>query len=457
MADATRPPAGANDPQRTLADALEAGDAGALETLLEDMSPEDRPRQFDRLGVEALSRLLAAVPPERAARALEHVPDQTLAPALARMEPAAAADVLARCPSDERVDLVRAMDDPAPVLSALPPAMAREARSLADYGPDTAAGLLVTEVLAYDRSASVAHVVDDMRSRADEYRDYDVQYAFVTQGDGVLVGVLRLRDLLLAPEQARIEDIMVASPVSVNAREELPELEALFDKHGFYGVPAVDDAGRLLGVVRRGSVEEALAERSGADYRKSQGIIGGEELRSMPLAIRARRRFAWLSLNIVLNAIAASVIALHEDTLEAVIALAVFLPIISDMSGCSGNQAVAVSMRELTLGVVAPRDALRVWGKELAVGLLNGLGLGVLLGLAGLIYTGNWAFALVVGAALFINTLVALSVGGLVPLALKATGRDPALASGPILTTVTDMCGFFLALTLASAMMGWLA
>ena len=147
---------------------------------------------------------------------------------------------------------------------------------------------------------------------------------------------------------------------------------------------------------------------------------------------------------------AASVIALYEDTLSAVIALAVFLPIVSDMSGCSGNQAVAVSMRELTLGAAEPRDVARVWGKEASVGLINGLILGILLGLAAWAWKGIPMLGLVVGGALALNTVLAVSIGGTVPLILKRLGVDPAVASGPLLTTITDMCGFFLVLSLAS-------
>lgn len=178
-----------------------------------------------------------------------------------------------------------------------------------------------------------------------------------------------------------------------------------------------------------------------------------EELRSMPTFLRAKRRLSWLTVNIGLNIIAASVIAFYEDTLSAVIALAVFLPIVSDMSGCSGNQAVAVSMRELSLGFARPADVFRVWMKEAAVGIINGIALGMLIAFAAWAWKGNPYIGLVVGVALALNTLVAVSIGGTVPLILKRYNIDPAVASGPMLTTITDMCGFFLVLSLATAMM----
>ena len=170
----------------------------------------------------------------------------------------------------------------------------------------------------------------------------------------------------------------------------------------------------------------------------------------MPLWRRSWRRLAWLSINIMLNILAASVIAIYQDTLAALIALAVFLPIISDMSGCSGNQAVAVSMRELSLGLVKPNEAACVWLKEIGVGFINGLILGFLLGFAAWLWKDSIILGVVVATAMAANTVVAVSIGGIVPLLLKRLKVDPALASGPILTTITDMCGFFLVLSLAS-------
>ena len=173
----------------------------------------------------------------------------------------------------------------------------------------------------------------------------------------------------------------------------MAELEQFFFDNDIAAVPVVDDRKHLLGIVRRRAVLEALNEKAEADHLKVAGIVGGDELRSMPVLLRSKRRLSWLSINILLNIIAASVIALYEDTLTAVIALAVFLPIVSDMSGCSGNQAVAVSMRELTLGAAEPKDVLRVWRKELLVGLINGLALGSLLGFAAWVWKGNYVLA----------------------------------------------------------------
>jgi magnesium transporter len=202
---------------------------------------------------------------------------------------------------------------------------------------------------------------------------------------------------------------------------------------------------------------EASTHRAEISLLKFSGITQGEEFRSMPLRQRAFRRLSWLSINIILNVLAASVIAFYQDTLSAVIALAVFLPIISDMSGCSGNQSVAVSIRELTLGLIRPSEIFRVLKKEIGIGLINGIILGLLLGLVAFIWQKNIYLGLVIGAALAVNTIVAISLGSTIPMILRSVKLDPALASSPILTTITDMCGFFFTLYFATVALAYIS
>jgi magnesium transporter len=262
-----------------------------------------------------------------------------------------------------------------------------------------------------------------------------------------------MQSLLMAAPHATLSSIALKNILTCYEHTSLDELGDFFDTYDFYGVPVVSADGQMLGVVLRKNVLEAYAEQVSIEHMESQGIVGGEELRTMPLLLRSRRRLSWLVVNILLNILAASVIAFHQDTLSSVIALAVFLPIISDMSGCSGFQAVAVTMRELSLGTVRTSELMRVWLKEVSVGLINGLVLGALIGVAAWLWKGSIYLGFVVGGALAINTVLAVSLGGIIPLLLKRFGADPALASGPILTTVTDMMGFFLALTFASIML----
>jgi magnesium transporter len=261
----------------------------------------------------------------------------------------------------------------------MPPRETRDVLELIEYPDDTAGGLMVKEYVAYPDDYDVEHVISDLRRNRAKYSDYDIQYVYVISAKQTLVGVLRLRDILFSSRLARLKDIMIGDPYKVEARFGLAELEEFFIRHNLYGAPVLDSMGRLIGVVKRKSQLLATAKRDNLSFLKFIGIIGGEEFRSMKLTVRSGRRLSWLSINIVLNIVAASVIALYQDTLEKAIVLAVFLPIISDMSGCSGNQAVAVSLRELALGLIRPVELLRVFLKESCVGIINGLVLGCVL------------------------------------------------------------------------------
>jgi magnesium transporter len=427
-------------------------DRKGLTALVHDLPPADLNLILSRLDSTDRSELLELLDPEDAAGVLLNLKELSPHTLLSRITPETAAGILHELPSNVATDFIAALKPGAAerILALLPEREMDDVRALARYAPDVAGGLMVTEILSYPETATVQHVVDDLRRNAAVYADYNIQYIYVTRGDESLVGVLKIRDLLLSGDETVLGELIIRDPVTVSHLAPLQELSDLLDRHRYLGLPVVDDEGRLVGVVRRAAVEEAIAQRTARQFRLVQGIIGGEEVRTLPVAVRSGRRLAWLSANIVLNVIAASVIVYFESTLTRLIALAAFLPIISDMSGCSGNQAVAVSMRELSLGLVRPRETLRVWAKEVSVGLINGAALGLLLGLVAWLWRGNPGLGIVVGAALALNTVVAVSIGGTVPLILKGLGVDPALASGPILTTVTDICGFFFALGLAA-------
>jgi magnesium transporter len=370
-----------------------------------------------------------------------------------------AAAIVDEIPSDRQADLLGELHkkDAEAILNEMSPEEADDARKLMAYDSDTAGGLMITEYVAYGENDHVSDVLHDLKTNRETYKDYHVQYLYVTDEENKLTGVLRMHDLLFASDDTVLNTAMIKKPLSISTSANIRELNQFFDEHTLFGVPVVDSANRLVGVVLPEDVEEASLKEADRQFLGKSGIIGGEEFRTMPLLVRSGRRFSWLSINIVLNIVAASVIAYYQDTLAAVIALAVFLPMISDMSGCSGNQAVAVSMRELTLGLIRPREVLRVISKEVGLGALNGLALGLLLGGVALLWKGNLFLGVVVGGALMANTILSVCFGGALPLILRSAKLDPALVSSPILTTITDMCGFFLVLSFATALLPKLA
>ncbi|MEL7185391.1 MAG: magnesium transporter [Pseudomonadota bacterium] len=426
-------------------------DSDEVEQLLDNLSAGDLLHAVFLLSPAEQRKLLLAIHPDRAADLIEEIPESHAADLLEDMTATESAPIVEELSSDQRVDVLQELSsgDAEAIIAELAVDDAKSARELIGYSSDEAGGLMMKEYASYKDTDNVGWVIKQLTDDTSDYQYLTVHYIYVLKEDGSLVGVVRLRDLVFADAGKQVGDVTTPA-LTVRPNEPLDELENFFIDHDFAAVPVVDDNGVMLGIVRRRAVLEALADRSEADHLKSAGIIGGDEIRSMPVLVRSRRRLAWLSINILLNVIAASVIAMYQDTLTAVIALAVFLPIVSDMSGCSGNQAVAVSMRELTLGAALPSDVWRVLRKELAVGLINGLALGTLLGTVAWLWKGSLMLSLVVGAALALNTVVAVSIGGSVPLLLKRMKFDPAVASGPLLTTVTDMVGFFLLLSLAT-------
>jgi magnesium transporter len=437
-----------------LRDYLVQDDSQGLNDYLAALTGEESLRAVMRLEPEEQQLIMARVSPESAAEFIEYIPNEPAADLLGELSPEVAASIVSEMDSDDQADVLAELEeeDLEEILRYMDEREAGEARQLLAYDDDVAGGLMMTEYFSYPRAFRTGAVLQDLARREEEYELHNVHYIYVTGRGRKLQGVALIRDIVFAGTEVRLADI-VRPAVTVRDKTPLDELENLFDENNFTALPVVDEENRMLGVVRRRAVYDAVADRSDAEHMKSQGIVGGEELRSMPTSVRSRRRLAWLSINIVLNLIAASVIAQFQDVLSAVIVLAVFLPIISDMSGCSGNQAVAVSMRELSLGVIKPADFYYVWRKEAIVGLINGSVLGLLIAGVAWAWQGNPWLGLVVGSALSINTLVAVSIGGTVPVLLKALKVDPAVAAGPILTTVTDMCGFFLLLGTASLML----
>jgi len=437
-----------------LREMLQRQDSEALNEYMSALSGEESIRALMRLNLEEQQQILASVSPESAAEVFDFIPDESAGELLGELNPELAASIVSEMPSDDQADILSELDqeDLEEILRFMDQREAGEARELMAYDEDSAGGLMMKEYFSYPRSFGARAVLNDLSQREDEYDLNHVQYIYVTGRSGKLEGIARIRDIIFASPTTRLSEILRPA-LSVRDQTPLDELEDFFDEHNMTAVPVVDDNGMMLGVVRRRAVYDTVAEHAEADHLKSQGIVGGEELRSMPLFLRSRRRLSWLSVNILLNVLAASVIAQFQDVLSAIIILAVFLPIISDMSGCSGNQAVAVSMRELSLGLIKPADFYYVWRKEAVVGLINGCSLGVLIAAVAWVWQGNGWLGLVVGLALFVNTLVAVSIGGTVPVVLKALKVDPAVASGPILTTITDMCGFFLLLGTASLML----
>lgn len=441
------------EPWEDIAALLAQDDTEAVRAFVRTLAPGDVARLLSRLGDDERNALMLRLEPEHAAELMVGLADAHAADIIEELPTEHAADIVEEMESDHRADVLAEMteEDAEAILSEMAPEEAAEARHLLQYPEYTAGGVMVTEFVVFEQGTRVADVLQDLRDNSDKYQDIGIHYVYVSSENGRLIGVVRMRDLILARGDRRLREIMVVNPIHLFVDTPLDEVDDFFERYSFWNAPVTDEEGRMQGVIRRADVEEALAEEQEKAFLRYSGIITGEELRSMPLRERSSRRLVFLGLNMALSLTAASVILLYEGTVSRVFALVFFMPVICNMSGCSGNQSVAVSIRELALGLIVPRDYMRVLLKEVGVGVINGAVLGSLLAvIAALVWHERPLLGLVVGGAYALNTVVAVSLGGLIPLFLRRFGMDPALGAPPILTTLTDMCGFLIVLTLAS-------
>ncbi len=439
-------------PWETIRELIANRNAQELSDFLDNLPPGDTARAFSRLGEEECNQVLLLLEPKDAADIIEEMADAQGADIIEDLPIDEAASIIEEMESDRRADILAELDedDAEAILRQMDPEEAKDARDLLKHNPDTAGGIMVTEFFAYPEDATVATVQNDLHKRSEQQSDSGVQYVYVESSRHALLGVLRLRDLFFAPLNTPIKSLMIANPIFVFINTPLEELDDIFERYPFWGLPVVDESGVLQGVVRQADVVEAWGEQQGRTLLRFGGIVFRAEIRNMPLFERSSRRLSWLFLNMLLSMLAASVVLGHQETVSRLFILVFFMPIVCNMSGCSGNQAVAVSIRELTLGLIKPEDYWHVWVKEVQIGLINGTILGTALGLVASFFSKDAAIVgLVVGGAFALNTLVAVSLGGLIPLALRKLKIDPALGAPPMLTTLTDMCGFFLVLGFA--------
>jgi len=441
-----------SDIGNALQDAIGVADERQVTEIVESISSQEALRHVSLMKSDERDQLISILAPEAAAELIEEAPAELAVAMIESLDTPVAAKIMEELQTDTQADIVQELgkENAEAILSAMESGAADDVRKLTQYRPDTAGGLMELEVFSFLDNDTVGTVLTRMVEGGEAFERYRGQHPYILDRSGRLLGVISLRGLLRSQRSVRLADIM-SPALAVQTDTSLDELVTLFNENPFLGVPVVDSRGVLLGVVSRHELTEAEMMRAEMQSLSRQQV--SDELRSMPMLQRSRRRLSWLTSNIVLNVIAASVIAAYEDTLSAVIAIAVFLPMVSDMSGCSGNQAVGVSMRELALGLTRPIDLFHVLKKEFGVGIINGIVLGILIGGVAWAWKGNGWLGLVIGLALALNTVVAVSIGGTVPLLLKRFGIDPAVASGPLLTTVTDMVGFFLVLSFATLFM----
>lgn len=436
-----------------------AADVKPLESLLEvfiELHPDDAARAFETLGTSDALRLFKSLPPRVAVRLIQRLSPVVVAPFLQELEVERIRDLLGEMAPREASSLVHQLDEARrdEVLGGLDPAVAKPLRELAKYPVGTAGEFMEPRVASLAIDMSVQQVIAKIRKTPREA----LHYLYVTQRDGKLIGVLNMRDLLLASPRDPVETLVNRNVISIPDTMSRDEVVNLMRDRGFLALPVIDYDGRLVGVIKAQEILGAGQLEAFEDLQKIVGA-GADERALSPVKKVVHSRLPWLYVNLVTAFMAAAVVGMFEGMIAKVAALAVLLPIVAGQGGNTGAQSLAVVMRGLALREIIPGVKKRVIFKELLAGTINGIAVAIVtavLVFAWRITKGDptsvcIALAAVIGVAMVANMAAAALSGAVIPLILKALGRDPAQSASIFLTTVTDIVGFAAFLGLATA------
>jgi magnesium transporter len=439
---------------------LIAGEAhGELHALLLPFHPSDLADLLAELDEGDQRAVLVALAPEPAlaAEALAEMEwDEHPEEALALLEPEQIASLVSQLSDDDAADIIGELgpEDQRRVLAALPSLDATDIRDLLRYDEETAGGLMTTELVAVDAELDAREAIEEVRRQAQEIGEF--YNIFVVDAQRRLQGTLPLQSLVTAPAGARIADLVEPVVVSVPPELDQEEVGRIISRYNLVAVPVVDAGGRLLGRITFDDVIDVIEAETTEDILRFGGVSDEEEVRG-GWWDAVRSRLPWLLVNLVTAAAAAAVVVHYEETIARLTLLAALMPVIAGMGGNTGTQALAVTIRRLALSRESMGRRWTVVGKELAVGVINGLAIGLVAGGATALIA--WAtgetllLAVVVLLAMWMNLVVAGFAGAFVPIVLESVGVDPAVASSIFVTTFTDMVGFLLLLGLASGML----
>ncbi|MBQ9405366.1 MAG: magnesium transporter [Desulfovibrio sp.] len=416
----------------------------------ENLHPADLADHLENLTLEKQVSAFTRLPKEDAAEALAELDETTAVDVLENLDDDVAAQIIAEMAPDDAADVLDELDEEHrdALLDKLDREDSEELRNLLTFDPDTAGGVMNTELILLDRSLTVDEAIVYIRSEmADKESPY---YAYIVDARHVLVGVLSLRDLMLARPGVIVGDaVQGQNVVTVRYDMDQREVAGLLSHYNFLALPVVDKEGHILGVVTYDDIMDIIHEEASADLL---GMVGAdpEESVDTPWPESVRRRLPWLFVNMVNSALSASVVYMFEGSIAQMAVLAVLMPMVANQAGNTGQQALAVMIRQLATDRFDQKKAwLAVW-REGKIGLVTGLAMAVTAFCGAWVFTGLPAVGLVMAGALLCDMLLGAMAGGSIPLVFRALGRDPAQASSIFLTTITDGAGFFIFLGLAT-------
>jgi len=425
-----------------LADVLADAHAADVSSVIRELLLPDQVRVF---------RLLS---PQHAGAVLSELDDQTLIDLVRALDEEEVSRILDHMPPDHVVEVVEELpkEEADKILDLMEEEKSEEVQELLEYDEGTAGRLMSTDFVAVPEATTVAQAIEHIRKSA---TGDDAFYLYVVDDHDHLVGLVPLHRLLTADPGTPVRMIRNEDVQSVTVDTDQEEVARLVQRYNLREMPVVDSSHRLLGTITVDDVIDVIREEATEDIQRLGGAAGDETVLDPPRAVFGKR-LVWRLINLGTAVLAASVIGVFETSIQALATLAVFMPIVASMGGIGTTQTATVVVRGIALGDMTPGVIMRVLRKELWLGATTGLANGLVVAVIAYAWKGQVLLSFVLGVALLFNMLVAAVVGTLVPLALKAFRVDPAIASSVIITTFTDVFGFFSFLGLATVLMKFL-
>lgn len=441
--------------------ALEQRELGELKELAEKGDFEDFQKKAAEMHPHDLAELIQKLDPSMRNKVLSNLKDELLIKVLPELaedtqlgfveviSPDLAAKLLAKIPPDDMADVLGdlSLDSRRNIVSYFSKEKTTEAKKLLKYAEDTAGGLMTTEVVALPENTTVEKAIEYIRKKAKEFEA--VYYIYVVDRRKRLVGVVSLRELVLASPKAKLRNVMNSDVIKVPAYMDQEEVAYIIADYDLVAVPVVDENDRLLGMVTVDDVIDVIEEEVTEDMAHLAGTGAMiDKLIEAPVISVVRARLPWLIFAMLGGLVAGSVISAYKETLSSVVMLAIFIPVIMSMGGNVGMQSSTIFVRGLATGEI--ERPLQYFLKEVKVGLLMGILIGGSIGVIAHIWKGMPALGFIVGVAMLVTVFLATAIGVAVPKLFHALGVDPAISSSPFVTTIQDITSLVIYFSIAS-------
>ena len=426
--------------------------------ILEDLLPQDLAEQIYRLSKEEKYEVFSLLNNEEAALILGEMELEESAKAIALLSPKIAADMLTEMPYDDMTDILGEVpqDNAMDILDYMEKDDAAEVRGLLEYPKDSAGGIMTTEVISFKESITVKEAITRLRELAPSAET--IYYLYTVDEKDKLVGVVSLRELIVSHDDQVLSDIMRTSVLSVQARVDQEEVAQLVQKYNFLAVPVVDAEEKLLGIITVDDVMDVIEEETTEDIYHLVGTseVEGSSLIDAKVTSIAKTRLPWLIICLLGGLFSGSIISFFEATIDQVVILTFFMPVIMDMGGNVGAQSSTVFVRGVATGEILPSQMFGYFFKEVKVGLLMGVICGVFVAIAASLWQGMPILGLVVGFSMLCTVILATTIGTLIPIFFTRLGIDPAVTAGPFVTTIKDVTGLMIYFYIATIFMEYL-